>query len=28
VAFSWLLIAAAGIVEWGLKLVDKRDRRS
>jgi hypothetical protein len=27
-AFSWLLIAAAGIVQWGLKLVDKRDRRS
>ena len=28
VAFSWLLIAAAGIIQWGLKLVDKRDRRS
>ena len=26
-AFSWLLIATAGVVEWGLKLVDKRDRR-
>lgn len=28
VPFSWLLIAAAVIVQWGLILVDKRDRRS
>jgi len=27
-AFFWLLIAAAGVVTWGLALVDKRDRRS
>jgi hypothetical protein len=27
-AFSWLLIATAGVVAWGLGLVDKRDRRS
>jgi len=26
-AFSWLLIAAALVVAWGLALVDKRDRR-
>jgi hypothetical protein len=26
-AFSWLLIATAGVVAWGLALVDKRDRR-
>jgi hypothetical protein len=28
VAFSWLLLLAAGVVLWGLVLVDKRDRRS
>jgi hypothetical protein len=28
VPFAWLLIAAALIVQWGLTLVDKRDRRS
>jgi len=27
-AFSWLLIASAGVVAWGLALVDKRDKRS
>ena len=27
-AFSWLLIATAGVVAWGLGLVGKRDRRS
>jgi hypothetical protein len=27
-AFIWLLIATAGVVAWGLTLVDKRDRRS
>jgi hypothetical protein len=27
-AFFWLLIATAGVVAWGLALVDKRDRRS
>jgi hypothetical protein len=27
-AFSWLLFATAGVVSWGLGLVDKRDRRS
>jgi hypothetical protein len=27
-AFWWLLIATAGVVAWGLALVDKRDRRS
>ena len=27
-AFSWLLIATAGVVGWGLSLVDKRDRRN
>ena len=27
IAFFWLLIATAGVVYWGLKLVDKRDRR-
>jgi hypothetical protein len=26
-SFSWLLIAGAGVVAWGLALVDKRDRR-
>ena len=26
-AFSWLLLATAGVVAWGLALVDKRDRR-
>ncbi|HEX5335801.1 MAG TPA: hypothetical protein VFW55_07965 [Propionicimonas sp.] len=26
-AFFWLLIATAGVIAWGLKLVDKRDRR-
>lgn len=25
---SWMLIATAGVVAWGLALVDKRDRRS
>jgi hypothetical protein len=28
VAFSWLLLLTAGVVAWGLVLVDKRDRRS
>jgi hypothetical protein len=28
VPFSWLLLLAAGVVLWGLGLVDKRDRRS
>jgi hypothetical protein len=28
VAFSWLLVLTAGVVTWGLVLVDKRDRRS
>jgi len=28
VAFSWMLLLAAGVVAWGLSLVDKRDRRS
>ena len=27
IAFFWLLIATAGVIAWGLKLVDKRDRR-
>ncbi|HZW43382.1 MAG TPA: hypothetical protein VFF32_03175 [Dermatophilaceae bacterium] len=27
IAFFWLLIATAGVVAWGLKLVGKRDRR-
>jgi hypothetical protein len=27
-AFSWLLIASAGVVAWGLALVGKRDKRS
>jgi hypothetical protein len=27
-AFSWMLVGAAGVVEWGLTLVNKRDRRS
>lgn len=27
-AFSWLLVATAGVVAWGLSLLDKRDRRS
>jgi hypothetical protein len=27
-AFVWLLIATAGVIAWGLVLVDKRDRRS
>jgi hypothetical protein len=27
-AFLWLLIATAGVVTWGLALVDKRDRRA
>lgn len=27
-AFSWLVVAIAGVVAWGLSLVDKRDRRS
>ena len=26
--FSWMLIVTAGVVAWGLALVDKRDRRS
>jgi hypothetical protein len=26
--FSWMLIATAGVVAWGLALVGKRDRRS
>ena len=25
--FSWLLLASAGVMAWGLALVDKRDRR-
>ena len=28
VAFSWLLLLAAGVVGWGLALVGKRDKRS
>jgi hypothetical protein len=28
VAFSWLLLFAAGVVGWGLALVGKRDKRS
>jgi hypothetical protein len=28
VVFSWLLLLSAGVVLWGLVLVDKRDRRS
>ena len=28
IAFSWLLIATAGVFAWGLALVEKRDRRS
>jgi hypothetical protein len=28
VAFSWLLLIAAGVVGWGLALVGKRDNRS
>ena len=28
VAFSWLLVLTAGVIAWGLALVDKRDRRS
>ena len=28
IAFSWLLILTAGVVAWGLALVNKRDRRS
>ena len=28
VAFSCLLVLTAGVVAWGLKLVDKRDLRS
>jgi hypothetical protein len=28
VAFSWLMILSAGVIAWGLRLVDKRDRRS
>jgi len=27
-AFFWLLLSTAGVVAWGLALVDKRDRRS
>jgi len=27
-AFVWMLILTAGVVAWGLGLVDKRDRRS
>ncbi|NMM32679.1 MAG: hypothetical protein HHJ13_01505, partial [Phycicoccus sp.] len=27
IPFLWMLIATAGVVAWGLKLVDKRDRR-
>ncbi|MEO6142849.1 MAG: hypothetical protein ABIP19_02625 [Dermatophilaceae bacterium] len=28
VPFSWLLVLTAGVIAWGLSLVDKRDRRS
>jgi len=28
VAFSALLVLTAGVIAWGLRLVDKRDRRS